>query len=82
MRNTVNFIKANDNDVKKRFSKLIVEWLKRERIEQPQPTWRVMCNAIASVNRGSAEKIAKINHCHCYKCTGKIYYPLVMRLYE
>ena len=67
-RHSVATIKANDNDVNKRFSELIAVWLKQERPEQPQPTWKVMCNAIASVDRGSAEQIAKRHQCHCDKC--------------
>ena len=50
---------------------MIEVWLKRERCEQPLPTWRVMCNALAEVNRGSAEKIAEKHQCHCEKYTGK-----------
>ena len=40
----------------------------KTRPEQPLPTWRVMCNAIASVDRGSAEQIAKRHQCDCDKC--------------
>ena len=77
-RNTVNVIEANNIDVNKKFSKLIEVWLKRDTPEQPLPTWRVMCEAIACVNRGSAEKIAEKHQCHCEKCTGKFSNDIVL----
>ena len=39
-------------------SKMLESWLNRNNPEQPLPTWRILCNAIATVDRTAAEKIA------------------------
>ena len=53
-------------------SDMIEIWLKRETPEQPLPTWRNMCNAIASVDRSTAERIAVDKRLHIIP-TGIIY---------
>ena len=52
----------------KRMSAMIVVWLKREDIKQPLPTWRLLCQAIASVDRTYAERISKEHQCDCTEC--------------
>ena len=39
-------------------SKMLSSWLQRENPEQPLPTWSILCDAIATVDRTAAEKIA------------------------
>ena len=39
-------------------SKIISAWLKKDTPEQPLPTWRILCDAIAKVDSTAAEKIA------------------------
>ena len=40
-------------------SELIAKWLRRDTPQQPLPTWRILCDAIATVaDRTAAEKIA------------------------
>ena len=51
---------------------IIASWLKRESPKQPLPTWRNMCNAIAIVDRSTAEIIAVDMGFHIIP-TGRIY---------
>ena len=39
-------------------SKMLSSWLNRESPDQPLPTWKILCDAIAAVDRTAAEKIA------------------------
>ena len=39
-------------------SELIAKWLRRDTPEQPLPTWRILCDAIATVYWTVAEEIA------------------------
>ena len=72
---TVSIIKEDNSGAKKRLSGLIAAWLKRDGVNQPLPTWRMLCKAIARVDRNSAEEIARKHQCHCDKCTpGKHFY--------
>ena len=38
-------------------SKMLSSWLNRDSPDQPLPTWKILCNAIATVDRTAAEKI-------------------------
>ena len=56
---TINIIaRNNSNYVTRCMSDMIEIWLKRETPEQPLPTWSRLCNAIASVDLSTAERIA------------------------
>ena len=66
---TVSIIKEDNSGAKKRLSGLIAAWLKRDGVNQPLPTWRMLCKAIDKVDSISAEKIARKHQCHCEKCT-------------
>ena len=58
-KNTIDIIARNNNkDAIKCMSELIATWLKRETLEQPLPTWKMLCTALATVDRTAAEKIA------------------------
>ena len=39
-------------------SEIISAWLKKDTSEQPPPTWKILCDAIAKVDSTAAEKIA------------------------
>ena len=39
-------------------SEIISAWLKKDTPEQPLPTWKILCDAIAKVDWTAAEKIA------------------------
>ena len=79
---TVSIIKEDNNGAKKRLSELIAVWLKRDGVKQPLPTWRILCKAIATVDRISAEEIARKHQCHCDKCTpGKHFYRFNIVMY-
>ena len=39
-------------------SKMLSSWLQRKNPEQPLPTWKILCDAISTVDRTAAEKIA------------------------
>ena len=55
----------------KKMSELIAVWLRRESDGQPLPSWRALCDAIASIDRTSAERIASQHQCYCSQCKGK-----------
>ena len=58
-KNTIEIIGKDNNDkVKECMSELIAKWLKRETLQQPRPTWSILCDAIATVDRTAAERIA------------------------
>ena len=59
-RNTIEIIAKDNNKVKQCMSELIAQWLRRDTPEQPLPTWRILCEAIATVaDRTAADKIAR-----------------------
>ena len=62
----------NNNNVTRCMSDMIASWLKRETPEQPLPTWRNMCTAIASVDLTTAERIAATKGFHITP-TGRLY---------
>ena len=70
MRHTVETIRADHDTSIKRLSELIAVWLRRQSDGQPLPSWRVLCDAIASVDRTSAERIASKHQCYCVQCKG------------
>ena len=70
MRNTVESIREDYDTSIKRLSELIAVWLRRESDKQLLPSWRVLCVAIASVDRTSAERIASEHQCDCIQCKG------------
>ena len=70
MRYTVESIREDYATSIKRLSELIAVWLRRESDGQPLPSWRVLCDAIASVDRTSAERIASKHQCYCIQCKG------------
>ena len=49
---------AHDTSAASMMSKILESWLNSDNPEQPLPTWRILCNAIATVDRTAAEKIA------------------------
>ena len=50
---------------------MIAVWLKRaDSDKQPYPTWRILCLAIAGVDRTAAERISREHPCQCSYCTG------------
>ena len=53
-------------------SAMIETWLKRENPQQPLPTWSRLCDAIASVDRSTAERIAADKGFHIMP-TGRFY---------
>ena len=58
-KSTIDIIaRNNNNNVTRCMSDMIASWLKRETPEQPLPTWKNMCTAIASVDLTTAESIA------------------------
>ena len=70
-------------------SKIISAWLKIDTPEQPPPTWRILCDAIAKVDSTAAEKIAtdkgfdfmpSIGNNICV-CTSKINYNCSVALF-
>ena len=54
---TINII-AHDTGDASMMSKILESWLNRDNSAQPLPTWRILCNAIATVDRTAAETIA------------------------
>ena len=72
-RPTIDIIaRNNSNNVTGCMSDMIASWLKRESPGQCLPTWRNMCNAIASVDLSSAERIAVDKGFHITP-TGRLY---------
>ena len=72
-RYAIETIIVNKSTCQKRMSAMIVVWLKREDAKQPLPTWRLLCQAITSVDRTSAERISKEHQCDCTECkAGKL----------
>ena len=67
-RYAIETINVDKSTSQKRMSAMIVVWLKREDIKQPLPTWRLLCQAIASVDRTYAERISKEHQCDCTEC--------------
>ena len=56
---TIDIIAANNTtSVKSCMSAMLASWLKRECPEQPLPTWKILCDAIATFYMTSAMKIA------------------------
>ena len=54
---TIDII-AQDTSGASMMSKILESWLNRDNPEQPLPTWRILCNAIATVDRTAAETIS------------------------
>ena len=74
---TINGISARrDLDDVGCMSKIISAWLKKDTPEQPPPTWKILCDAIAKVDKTAAEKIATDKGFNLVPSTGNncVYY--------
>ena len=49
---------------------MLDQWLRRETIEQPCPTWRKLCQVLCNIDRTAAKKIAKDHQFDLNKHTG------------
>ena len=68
----ISNIEADRTSSSRRLSELLSQWLKRWSKDQVLPSWRVLCEAIAMVDRGTAEKIASRHQCSCSECYGML----------
>ena len=64
----VKKIRKDNDDCQSSMQALMDVWLTRAEGDEVYPTWRKLCDAVASVNRHAAEKIAKDNS-NCSHCT-------------
>ena len=71
-RPSVLAIEADGKNSADRLRKLLDEWLKRSSPEQPLPSWRGLCNALAHLDRLLSESISAQHQCGCSLCTGVI----------
>ena len=71
-------------------SEIISSWLKKDTPEQPLPTWRILCDAIAKVDSTAAKKIAtdkgfdfvpSTGNNYICVCTSKINYNYSVALF-
>ncbi len=49
---------------------LLSVWLKIDSKDQPIPSWRILCNAIAKVDLSHSNTISSEHQCGCHSCTG------------
>ena len=68
---SVNTIKTDGKDSVDCLRKMLETWLKRSSDDQPLPSWRGLCDALAHKNLSLSQKISSQHQCGCSYCTGR-----------
>ena len=66
----VERIRQDGKDSSDCLRRMLDEWLKRSSPDQPLPSWRVLCDALSSLDLSLSERISSQHQCGCSICTG------------